>query len=445
MRIASINLNKRLGSAKSRETAYRWFCSRKIELLLTQEPWKGENKTPPDLYGFAPIGGNGRVFAWISSKHEQPKSLQITDYWQRIELGYLVVANVYLDAYSKSTRAEQLSSISQGFQPDRDRPLLIVGDFNISPTPEEGLFDGKPSSFNSEVDRGALKVLQREMRLLCCPRNQDQEPEWTIERKISGKLSQFRCDFALLSDYFADEVDASYDHSVRRHDASFTDHSALILEVPVTIPRAKSQLDLFPIQENSGSFLTHDIKYCPHKTAMARQSPSPIAVKVVNDLTQMKTIRSILDYGCGRGEDVRYYRESGLNAEGYDSYAHFGRSSKPVGEFDLVTLVFVLNVLPDPWSRIQVLREVVQFLDKSGELLVVTRSPAEIERESRKKGWPEHNDGFWSHEGKGTFQRGIGRGELLGLASRVGLELSPMDGKMQFQSGATHVLFRRKA
>lgn len=59
-----------------------------------------------------------------------------------------------------------------------------------------------------------------------------------------------------------------------------------------------------------------------------------------------------LDYGCGKGDDVRRLRVMGINSIGYDPYWFPGTPLKPA---DVVTLNYVLNVIEDMTERSQTL------------------------------------------------------------------------------------------
>jgi SAM-dependent methyltransferase len=131
---------------------------------------------------------------------------------------------------------------------------------------------------------------------------------------------------------------------------------------------------------------------------MTRRSPSPFARNVLEVVAPKLSVGSILDYGCGRGTDVIHYRQGGLHADGYDPYPPFGWAHKPTATagYDLVTLAFVLNVLPDPWERVRVLKQAATYLRQGGHMLVVTRSPREIQTHAAHAGWVPHNDGYSS-------------------------------------------------
>lgn len=63
--------------------------------------------------------------------------------------------------------------------------------------------------------------------------------------------------------------------------------------------------------------------------------------------------RTVFDYGCGRGDDVRALAQHGLDVRGWDP--HFA-SDVGKREADVVNLGFVLNVIEDPIERAAALR-----------------------------------------------------------------------------------------
>jgi Methyltransferase domain len=430
VRVASVNLNKRIGSTAARSRLTHWLTRNEIVLLLAQEPWRPPNRAPVQLDGFRAVGGNDKVFAWIHEGLETPTCLQPAAHRQRIELGYLAVHNTYLDAYSQATRAAQLKDLHACMRAERDQPTLAVGDFNLAPRPQDGLADGDPSTFNSRTDREPFRAL-----LAACllhDATATNPPEFSVARSLRGKQLEFRCDLALVSDYLAPSVTVAYDHNVRTDPATaFTDHSALLIDLPISPPLAR-QPDpgrLFSLIDDG----KHNAKEATpsalaelhaHKTAMTRRGPSPAARTVLELLAPKLLIRSILDYGCGRGSDVAHYRQVGLAAEGYDPHPAFGWARQPAGRYDLITLVFVLNVIPDPWQRVQAVKQAAEHLRQGGHMLIVTRTPKDIETRAARAGWTRHNDGYWSSNRKKTFQRGISEVEIERLARRAKLSVA---------------------
>ena len=442
MRVASLNLNKRLRTETARSRLLRWLTDHEVSLVLAQEPWSAASPEVPALNGFRPIGGNHLVFAWLNEHLAPPPCAILGSWWQRLEVGYVAVHNVYLDAYSQRRRATQLTELRDGLLGEGDRPILVVGDFNLAPRPEDGLFNAVPSTFNSERDRVPFRELLAQSRLRDLM-SASSIAEFTVVRRYNGRTGAFRCDLVLLSDYLAPTVTTAYDHTVRAGKHSFSDHSASLIELPVTLSGDNDRKGrLFPQKETTRTSSPASCQ--PHKTAMARHRPSPFARNLAESLSR-QGVRSVLDYGCGRGADVEFYRRAGFLADGYDPHPPFGWHVRPEGVYDLVAVVFVLNVLPDPWRRLQVLRDAERHLADGGRMLVVCRSANAIEKNARRGRWPPHNDGYWSDRSKGTFQHGISTEELLVLGSRAGLTLFPEGVRPVRTADATQALLTRAA
>jgi DNA phosphorothioation-associated putative methyltransferase len=83
------------------------------------------------------------------------------------------------------------------------------------------------------------------------------------------------------------------------------------------------------------------------KTAIARFHHSkPVALALSHGI--IAPSRSVFDYGCGRGDDLRYLRSIGIEASGWDP--HY-LSNGLVSHSDIVNLGYVLNVIEDPEER----------------------------------------------------------------------------------------------
>jgi Methyltransferase domain/Endonuclease/Exonuclease/phosphatase family len=443
VRLASINLNKRLGNPAVRARLADWLQGQRVDLLIGQEPWKPADRDPLTIAGFRQVGGDSRLYAWIAERWESPSSSRPRDFAQRIELSWLVVLNIYLDAYATTTRATQLTELASILAAEDGRPVIAAGDFNLAPRPTDGLTDGRPSSFNNATDRIPFQRLIDAAGLTDA--TADLPPQFTVARQRSGKQIQFRCDLALISHYLASAVVVTYDHTTRDGHASFTDHSAILIDLPVSLTATTDDSGaLFSLTEVLGDQeLQPAVSYQPHKTAMTRDGPSPFARHVTDILAPKLGVGTLLDHGCGRGSDVKYYRFCGLDADGYDPHPGFQWTKNPERTYDLVTQVFVLNVLADPWQRIQSLRHAAQFLRPGGHLLVVTRSPADIQARAAASGWRTHHDGYWSSESKGTFQKGISSEEITALARLAGLAPTTLQDLLTPVQAACQVLLAR--
>jgi exonuclease III len=422
VRLASINLNKRVGNPAARARLVAWLQRNKVDVLIAQEPWKPLDRDPIVLTGFRLVAGDGKLSAWIAEPWASPSSSRPRDFAQRVELDWLVAINVYLDAYAAASRSAQLTELISIIAAEDGRPVILAGDFNLAPRPIDGLTNGRPSTFNNTTDRIPFRRLTDTAGL--ADATADVPPQFTVARQQAGTRIQFRCDLALIPHYLASSVTVTYDHSTRDRQTGFTDHSGILINLPISLPASTGDSDvLFSLTEMLGGQKPQSqVRYQAYKTAMARSSPSPVARSVTDVLAAKLGVGTLLDHGCGRGSDVSHYRARGLDADGYDPHPGFQWTNEPKQLYDLVTQVFVLNVLPDPWQRIQALRHAAKFIRPGGHLLVVTRSPADIRTRASASGWHAHHDGYWSSESKGTFQKGIPSEEIIILAHLAGLE-----------------------
>ena len=98
-----------------------------------------------------------------------------------------------------------------------------------------------------------------------------------------------------------------------------------------------------------------------HKTAIGRPALSlPAKLLFQSGLVTDET--SVLDYGCGRGDDVKFLKELGIPAVGWDP--HFVTDPAHLVQHDIVNLGFVLNVIEDPKERKTVLNDAYALADK---------------------------------------------------------------------------------
>lgn len=191
--------------------------------------------------------------------------------------------------------------------------------------------------------------------------------------------------------------------------------------------------------------MTKELDYHPERTIPGRRGPSIIA-RFVNEtgFAEKLGIKRVLDYGCGKGIDIPYYRSVGFYSVGYDPYPPFGFSEKPKGKFDLVVCAFVLNVLPSETKRIDVIKSASEFLVPEGLMILVTRSPSAIAKEVKNWGWKKHSDGYWSSERRGIFQKGLSKQELTNLSKIAGLKVHPLDEFIKLDSYSTSLLIQKE-
>ncbi len=239
MKVVSVNLNQRLGNVAARSRFELWLQTHGPELLVSQEPFKPRQESRPALAGYRLIGTSPLVSSWIADDSAPRSVIQHSDRWHEIRLGDVTVHNVYLSAHSSKDRRELLLRIAEKMAKIREEPSIIVGDFNLAPGPEDGLFGDKFSEFTKPGERRAFAELIGAGGLADATcRTAGSPTEFTFERVQYGQHGRFRCDLALISAALMDSATVAYDHSVRMGAGAFTDHSAIIVQVAAAEPLA---------------------------------------------------------------------------------------------------------------------------------------------------------------------------------------------------------------
>lgn len=138
----------------------------------------------------------------------------------------------------------------------------------------------------------------------------------------------------------------------------------------------------------------------PHKAAIRRTSLSKPA-QLLLDTQLLPPGGSILDYGCGHGDDVKRLLRKGFAASGWDP--HFF-PKKPRDSAQVVNLGYVLNVIATPAARTEVLTDAFSLAENL--LLVAVRSFSDA-KPDKGKPW---GDGYVTS--LGTFQKYFDQTEL---------------------------------
>ncbi|MGX7761016.1 DNA phosphorothioation-associated putative methyltransferase [Streptomyces angustmyceticus] len=137
-----------------------------------------------------------------------------------------------------------------------------------------------------------------------------------------------------------------------------------------------------------------------HLTAIGRADLSAPVRQALAD-RQLATGRSVLDYGCGRGADVRALQRLGCTVDGWDPFFRPGGRIEPA---DVVLLTYVLNVIEDPAERRVTLSKAWEL---ATSVLVVS---ARLTWEKSKVRGENFGDGLLTS--RRTFQHLFGPSEL---------------------------------
>lgn len=228
MRIVSVNLRKRLPVIG--KIVEFWLDGLQCDLLVVQEPWHRKRVRPIELKGYRSLGGNTSVHSWLKSDNRQPRCSTLSTCWQAIDFGSFRIYNVYLPAKSRAGRISTLSRLTRDVGRGERQPLIVLGDFNLAPTPEDGIYADTISKFTSRSERDAFANLVHSARLLdMTSRECLGHIEYSFQPRAGRSKLSFRCDLALVSQAAAPLTSVRYDHQVREGPQAFTDHSALIV------------------------------------------------------------------------------------------------------------------------------------------------------------------------------------------------------------------------
>ena len=165
----------------------------------------------------------------------------------------------------------------------------------------------------------------------------------------------------------------------------------------------------------------------PYNTARTRKKPSyPLRLAFGN--LWVCWGHSVLDYGCGRGSDVQWLNARDGDAEGYDPHEPFGYSEPPSrAAYQVVLCTYVINVLDTVEARKRVIVDAWKRVAPNGKLVLTSRSAKDIKASAKRGGWPAHNDGYWSRQNRGMFQKGHTLDEMLSLVGGLGRVIGRID------------------
>ncbi|MEC9415837.1 MAG: DNA phosphorothioation-associated putative methyltransferase [Pseudomonadota bacterium] len=110
---------------------------------------------------------------------------------------------------------------------------------------------------------------------------------------------------------------------------------------------------------------------------------------------------SLMDYGCGQGDDIQILDDMGIAVNGWDPFFYVeGKKIKS----DVVNLGYVLNVIDSVKERKETLKTSYALAQK---LLIIS---ARLSNQPPNLSWKRHNDGYITQ--RGTFQKYFEHQEL---------------------------------
>ena len=165
---------------------------------------------------------------------------------------------------------------------------------------------------------------------------------------------------------------------------------------------------------------THDMsapkhkKVERHKTAITRAALSaPMYLLFTSGLIRQES--TILDYGCGQGDDIRALQSDGYAAEGWDP--HYRPDPSSLKKSQVTNLGFVLNVIEEPEERAEALRRAFSLTEVCLAVSVMLYGKADL------SGVRPYRDGYLTS--RKTFQKYYTQTELRDFISSV-LNVEPL-------------------
>ena len=120
-----------------------------------------------------------------------------------------------------------------------------------------------------------------------------------------------------------------------------------------------------------------------HLTAIARNRPS-VPMKRLAKANRLEGLK-MLDYGCGRGFDADYY-----NMDKYDPYHHRNDEIFKIGQYDVITCNYVLNVIESAYEREKTIDNLRLLLKKGGLAYITVRRDIKTEGYTKKGTYQEN-------------------------------------------------------
>lgn len=147
------------------------------------------------------------------------------------------------------------------------------------------------------------------------------------------------------------------------------------------------------------------------KTAIARRAlsmPLRLALQKGFLLPQHATF----DFGCGRGDDVKYLRDRNISCVGFDPY--WRNDTSKIRISDIVSCIYVLNTIEDSSERIQVLKFAWELARRS--LILAVRTDGKGEGTTSSGTFQKY---YSSEEFQQFIADSLGKVEMLSLRSGV--------------------------
>lgn len=189
--------------------------------------------------------------------------------------------------------------------------------------------------------------------------------------------------------------------------------AGLTVEGPNVVQSGSSSDE--PLEAKTDDMGTSEInKVERHKTAITRAALSaPMYLLFTSGLIHHNC--TVLDYGCGQGDDIRALQSDGYAVEGWDP--HYRPDPSSLKKSQVTNLGFVLNVIEHPEERAQALKRAFSLTEVCLAVSVMLYGKADL------SGARPFCDGYLTS--RKTFQKYYTQAELRDFISSV-LNVEPL-------------------
>jgi len=131
-------------------------------------------------------------------------------------------------------------------------------------------------------------------------------------------------------------------------------------------------------KKDKATEISKPVEVTSWNTAIKRRKPSaPLALLMEEALLE----DSILDYGCGRGGDLKHLKSNGHSVHGYDP--HWGPKELIDKEYNTILCTYVLNVLQEDEAD-YVVSDIERRLAPGGTAFITVRRDISVDGKTTK-------------------------------------------------------------
>jgi len=138
----------------------------------------------------------------------------------------------------------------------------------------------------------------------------------------------------------------------------------------------------------------------------------PVNLLLVNN----QLTGNVLDYGSGKGIDVKYLNLfNEIKCCGYDPY---NKSTLPTkNAYDFILCNYLIDKIAFNQHRIDIIKHIIYLSDDQTQIIITTRTNNDIDYIAKNNNWNQFEDGYITKSNQ--FQRGFNESQLYNLIEQA--------------------------